>query len=404
MKKIKTSVKRKIIFKDGKYQCLFVDNLINSPQTNRTTDNKLVCKKLAKKPILKNAIFLLKTFLSIIIILLLVFIPPHNFARISNQISQSKNQSTFLKLWHIDSFEGGSGNRANFLNSVAVKYHNQDSSCFVFVQTLSEDEAINAIKANTLPDLISFSHHISNNFCEQLLEIEVKSNARAEIQKFAQKSNKNYAIPWFMSGYCLIGNSAVDSRVLNQLSPDTAYAFGNQGKNPSLAFTAGLKNSFAQVALTENTTVKANLNLCDKNMYIKTPYQAYTDFIKNEYAVLLGTARDFYRIQNRVNLNSMQGCSYVPLPKFSDLIQYIGILNEENKPQAENFIEFLTDDKTQRNLIDIGLFSPNNIEIYCNEEYKKFEKAMKKVNKSISIFESVENKQKLYKNAINSMC
>ncbi len=349
---------------------------------------------------------IVKTALLVAVFILTICVLPFWFGRYGVYVPQSENtESTFLKLWHIDSFEGGSGNRAEFLNRIAVKYHAKKTSCYVVVQTLTEEEAINAISNGNLPDLISFSHHIANHFYDKLQKLELKSPARTEIQKFAEKDGKTYAIPWYMSGYCLIGNSAVDERVLTQLSVDTAYSFGNpDAKNPKFAYTAGLKNSYAQVAMLENSTARANLKSCDPKMLEKTSFEAYSDFTKNNAAVLLGTARDFYRVQNRVSLNGMQACAYVPLQKFSDLIQYIGILNPQSTAQSENFISFLLSNENQRALAGIGLFPTTDIEIYADSEYKKFEKAMQTITKSISIFATPDEKLALYKKAINSMC
>ncbi len=350
----------------------------------------------------------LKTMKFLIIALIFVGVAcvmPFWFGRADVHIPTPQTQeSTFLKLWHIDSFEGGSGNRANFLNKMAVKYHSKASCCFVVVQTLSQEEALNAISDGNLPDLVSFSHHVAEGFCDKLQALSVKTQARTEILKFAQKNGKTYAIPWYMSGYCLIGNSAVDSRVLTQLTPDTAYSFLSVHSKNKLAYTAGLQDSYAQVAMLENTSARANLNLCDPQMHKKTSFQAYSDFTKNNAAVLLGTARDFYRVQNRVSLGAMQACAYVPLQKFSDLVQYIGVLNSANLPQAENFISFLCEAQNQRELATIGLFSPNNLQIYADTEYQKFEKAINNISKSISIFATADEKLVLYKRAINAMC
>lgn len=420
MKKNKApQLKRKIIWENGHAICALInengkiikiiERAPNNPSNNQNNNNDITeeCTSSSNSPNRNAKEKRTKTTKIVAFTLIFAFfvcIMPFWFGRAEVYIPQQQTaESTFLKLWHIDSFEGGSGNRANFLNRIAVKYHAKVSCCFVIVQTLTEEEAVNAINNGNLPDLISFSHHISESFCDKLIKLSLKSQARPEIQKFAQKDGANYAIPWYMSGYCLIGNSAVDERVLTQLSADTAYSFSNTKSN-KLAYTAGLKNSYAQVALSENTTARANLNLCDPNMCEKTSFQAYSDFVKNNYSVLLGTARDFYRVQNRVGLGAMQTCAYVPLQKFSDLIQYIGILNESNQAQAENFISFLCETSNQRELANIGLFSPNNLSIYTDAEYKKFEKAINNISKSINIFSTAQEKETLYKKAINSMC
>ena len=163
-------------------------------------------------------------------------------------------------------------------------------------------------------------------------------------------------VPWNLSGYCLIGNSAVDSRVLTTLSCDTAYSYDAGTYN----YIAGLNGSYAQVAMMKNTSTKCDLTKT-ADITNLTPYQAYSSFVNNSSAVLLGTARDFYRVKNRVSMGSMQECKYIPLGKFTDLVQYMGILNVEHQTQAESFIEYMTSDITQKQLANIGIFSPNGI-------------------------------------------
>lgn len=335
------------------------------------------------------------------IFVLFIIITPFFFERAGVKIlhGQAPSATNFLLVWHIDSFEGGSGNRANFLEKVAVQFQKQNSGCYVVVKSLSEEEAVSAIKAGDRPNLISFSHHISSEFADLLLPIDAKSNARQELLECAQKNGKTYALAWNMSGYSIIGNPQADERVSSTLDLDSVYSYDKAQYN----FVAGYKNSYGQVALSKNTKSKCDLNRCDAKLLQKSTYEAYTDFVANKSAVLLGTLRDVHRVQNRVSLGNMQDCVYIPLGKFTDLVQYMGVLNEENKAMSESFIEFLTSATIQKNLVNIGLFSPNKMSLYTNSVLKKMEDALNKPIESISIFMSAEEKQTLLGSAINAM-
>ena len=377
-------------------QIRFVNGVPTVISNDNIEDNNNLNLKTEKTKKNKN----FKCVILSIIFILFVVISPFFFDKAGIEIIQPANiNTTFLKVWHIDSFEGGSGNRADFLNKIAQQYHNINPSTYVIVQTLTEEEVKQAISAGDRPDVISFSHHISNSFVEYLQPLNVKINGREDIVKYSQKNGETYAVPWYMSGYCLIGNSSVDARVLETLSADTAYSFDGGQYN----YVVGLKNSYAQVAMNYNTDAKCDLNACDIGSINKTSYQAYCDFVENKASVLLGTTRDFYRIKNRISLGNMQQCKFVPLGKFTDLIQYIGVLDSKNKLQAESFIEYLTSNDIQKKLSNIGLFSPNKLKIYSDEDYKEFETKLNMDIKSISIFESEENKQKLLKESINKL-
>ncbi len=384
----KNKPSKQIRFVDGKPTIIHQDSIYNELSQDNVSKGKTKKLKCNKNLVLG------------IIFIIFVIITPFFFEKAGiYYFSESRLDTTFLKVWHIDSFEGGSGNRADFINKVAMDYHKNNSNIFIIVQTLNEEELESAIQAGDRPDIISFSHHTANIFNAYLQELDVKVDVREDILQYGQKGNKTYAVPWNMSGYCLIGNASVDSRVLQTLDYDTAYSYDGGQYN----YLVGMKGSYAQVAMNYNTNAKCDLSSCDKEIFDKTPYQAYCDFVENKGAVLLGTARDFYRIKNRVSLGNMAECKYVPLGKFTDLIQYMGVLNSVNQLQAESFIEYMVSTQVQKSLSDIGLFSVNKLKLYSDEDYRLFEDKLNMNIDSFSIFESEENKSKIYAQAINNM-
>ena len=340
-----------------------------------------------------------KSIILAIMFAFLMGLMPFFFERAGVYIAQTPQASTiFLKLWHIDSYEGGSGNRASFLERMAREYHEQNSSVYVVVQVMSGQELENAIVSGERPDIISFSHHTAPIFSAYLQELSISTNCRQDLLDNAERDGALYAVPWNLSGYCLVGNSQVDERVLSALSADTAYSFDGGRYN----YVAGLVDSYAQVAMQANTDAKADLTRCADILNL-TPYQAYTTFVANEASVLLGTARDFYRVKNRVELNNMAECKFVPLGKFSDLVQYLGVLDASNKAVAEGFMEFMVSDDVQKRLCDIGLFSTTGLGIYSDADYKAFEQALNSQLRGISIFASAQQKGELFSSAINAL-
>ena len=394
---------RQIVFVDGVAK--FVDNGINAEnsvdnlKSNEVSGNNQVCESSRTKKLYKNK-NKIKSILLSAVFLVFIFVAPFFFEKAGiNYPSQISADTTFLKVWHIDSFEGGSGNRADFIEKMAMNYHKINSNVYIVVQTLSEEELESTIKNGDRADIISFSHHTANIFNNLLQPLDVSVNVRDDLLSFAQNDGETYAVPWNMSGYCLIGNSAVDSRVLETLDFNSAYSFNGGQYN----YIAGLKDSYAQVAMSYNSNAKCDLTLCDSEIFNKTSYQAYCDFVENKGAVLLGTARDFYRVKNRVSLGNMAQCKFLPLGKFTDLIQYMGVLSSQNQVVAESFIEYMVSGDVQKSLCDIGLFSVCKMKIYSDEDYKAFEDKLNMTVDSISIFASEDYKQKLYADAINKL-
>jgi len=403
MKNRKKASGRQLKFVDGKPQ------LIGEKQEEEKKTSFSIWNIFSKKKISNNNLDSepkkngRKNFKNIVfsaIFLLFIIVAPFYFERAgvyTPPITQA--ETTFLKVWHIDSFEGGSGNRATFLEKMATQFHKANPNIFLVVQNLSEEEVLTAVKNGDKADIISFSHHIANDIVEKLLPLRVKTYSKEELLFCGQKNDKTYAVPWNMAGYCLIGNSQVDERVLQTLSVESAYSFDKGQYN----YIAGLKNNYGQVAMMENTTAKCDLTKCDKNIFDKTTYQAYTDFVANKGAVLLGTTRDVHRIENRVSLSSMQDVKFLPLGKFTDMVQFLGCMNGKNQLSAESFIEYVTSNENQKQLKNIGLFSPNKLYLYNESPLKEMEEKLNQKLESISLFMSEEEKQQLYSKAIKEM-
>lgn len=384
MKKKKTQT-RQLRYVDGQLQ------VVGDKQEEKQVEKARIPKKNIKN--VKNLAFFV-FFLSFIVVM------PFFFEKYELYVPhQTQAQTTFLKVWHIDSFEGGSGNRANFLEKVAQDYHKINPNIFIIVQNLSEEQAINALSKDDKPDLISFSHHINESVVEKLLPLDVDKNARSELLKCAEKEGRTYAVPWYMAGYCIIGNGEVDERLIKNFSLESVYSYD---KGQSL-FVAGMKNSFSLIALSENTKAKCDLTKCDKLLMEKTPYQAYCDFVENKSSVLLGTTRDVHRILNRINLGTMQNIEFLPLGNFTDLVQYVGVLSEKKQLVAESFINFLTSNETQKALKNIGLFSPNKLNLYNGGILKDMEEKLNQKLQSFSLFQSTDEKTKQLQNAIKQM-
>lgn len=309
-------------------------------------------------------------------------------------------QSAFLKVWNIDDFEGGSGNRTGFLESVAKQFGNKNKGVYIIVQNLSSSQAFNALINGTMPDLISFSHHSGYMLKNVLKDYNGSISVREDIISYAMLDNAIKAVPWYLSGYCLIGNKEIEPNL--SLSCQTMYSYNILGQNAKPSVSVGLANNgFALLAAIKNDAQIAGTNNIISNFDTTTTFQAYNDFCSKKSAtILLGTARDFYRVHNKVELGLMQ-CDFKPLGSFTDLIGYMGIC--KMSPYATEFIEFLTSPMIQNQLKNIGLFSTTFDEIYAdNEFYSAFEKVLQRKIKSINIFMDKAQKDELWKQSINA--
>lgn len=236
---------------------------------------------------------------------------------------------TVLTLWHVDSFEGGIGSRADFLSSSLTEM--RDEGIIVLVKTHTTESMNAAISKGELPDLVSFGAgcETATKFAR---ELPFASCAGSE------KGGKYYAAPWCFGGYYLIAKTE-DNRLIegfNEVNKEKTFEklIVSQGENtlPALALKMG--------------------GVTTKSAEYYPPYDAYVEFLKEKNVVLLGTQRDLKRLEKR-----RVGFSAVPLHGFCDLAQYIAITTKSDDKFSFclKAVERLLNEKVQKKLGKIGM-------------------------------------------------
>ncbi len=239
-----------------------------------------------------------------------------------------------LTIWQIDSFEGGTGSRKQFLLKVAREYERKNQGVLVMVISHTVTSFENAVKQGQTPDIISFGGGV-----------DVKNATRLNCKKTViggYVGDRIYATAWAMGSYFIIANPT-----LSETIPDSL---------PSLLVS---QQEYTQPMLSlyfENVKVG--------EMQVQKPMEAYVKFTNGKTPYFLATQRDVHRLINR-------GMPIIakPLNKFNDLYQYVVVTAKSNEKiiASENFIEHLLSEKVQRSLVDIGMLSPYYKLSYDNE-------------------------------------
>ena len=290
------------------------------------------------------------------------FILPRIYAGTANWIDTAPPNATILELWEIDTFEGGSASRAKFLERRAYAFQKETFSAYILVRQLSLTQAKIMLSSGTKPDMISFgigAGELVKPFC---FELETDFSLRADLMQCGLVDGL-LAVPWCVGGYCLCA--------------------GCDYEEPSLA-----KSSSIGVGLASNVPMLAIENSALKAGY--TQFEAYEAFLRGDFEVLLGTQRDFYRLNRKVESGVTGPVKFEFLEGYTDLEQVISVCTQENKTVCEAFIQFLLAPVSQSKLCDIGLFSVLNIPIYDND-YKDFETSMLKPKKTLNVFTTKTN-------------
>lgn len=244
-------------------------------------------------------------FLFVLTAAVLVFLP---------QKSGEAEARTVVRVWNIDTFEGGKGSRTAFLKSVARGLRGE---AYYLVTSYTLEGALSALAEGEAPDVLSFGVGLSA-FAERLLPLPY-SFAGGEL------GGKALAYPWCMGGYYLF--SLTD--------------FEGEGRT---ALSVGGENLPVVAARLEGIAGEETESVA-----------AYTGFLSGKYRYLLGTQRDVCRFQARGAKVQAR-----PLTKYCDLYQYIGILSSEKREASLAFVEALLSPEVQGRLSEIGMFPLEN--------------------------------------------
>ena len=226
------------------------------------------------------------------------------------QTAEKAEARTVVRVWNIDTFEGGKGSRTAFLKSVA---RGLQGEAYYLVTSYTLEGALSAFAEGEAPDVLSFGVGLSE-FAERLLPLK-REFAGGEL------GGKTLAYPWCMGGYYLF--SLTD--------------FEGEGRT---VLSVGGENLPAVAARLEWISGEETDSV-----------SAYTGFLSGKYRYLLGTQRDVCRFQARGAIVQAR-----PLTKYSDLYQYIGILSSEKREASLAFVEALLSPEVQGRLSEIGMF------------------------------------------------
>lgn len=284
-----------------------------------------------------------------------------------------------ITLWNVDTFEGGSASKASYLNSVCMAFEKEHKGTFIKVENLSLDEMNANIKNGTLPDIFSFGMGLGYVFKEQMQSLTpLNLNLPSEFYSAGLYGGNLLAVPWSYGAYTLISSTDRIEKASKGVEPlkDICFslAYDKTSKKSTkhiYSLTYG-KNDYVDAfnALSREFDLSVGdligSGTIDEKVSSQSPYEAYESFALNNSVCLLGTQRDVFRMENRIQNGKEIDALLDPLANFTDLVNFIGILDgdEEKVKASKEFIKFILSEKMQAKLASIGLFSPLNLKLY----------------------------------------
>lgn len=237
------------------------------------------------------------------------------------KFNNGKQYKSIITVWHIDTFEGGKGSRAEFLLSLASDFEKKNDGVFVMVLTHTKQSAEKSYADGLVPDIVSYGY---GAMPEKPFKFSEKTF------KYAVFDGDCYALPWCRGGYVILVNKEIPENKLL----DNAVVSQGEYNAPlvAAAFDGYVLN----------------------NPKITTPTEAYYKFITGSADYLIGTQRDINRLISRNGTANV-----IQLKKYNDLYQYISVTATDSlkKQYACAYVDYVLSETAQKKLYKIGMAS-----------------------------------------------
>ncbi len=345
-------------------------------------------KNSKTKNILK---YIIKILMSIFILFYIVIAPVTIFPKLKKSQGLVNKEIEIeymgiLELWNIDTFEGGSVSRTNFLQKRAMEFEKTHTGTFIMVQNMTPEQAVLNFENGNLPDMVSFGIGVGDKLVSNLIDLSGDYSVR-EILNGGKFNGKQLAVPYLLGGYTLIN--------------DNNSQFENN--RISLPIGCGLSSyNNSLISLLINNMEVANLY---ENSSQLDTFSAYDKYLDKKFDCLLGTQRDMYRVLNRIEKGNMTPRSFYNFSGFTDLVQYIGVCAKDDVKQeiSKQFVKHLLSDASQEKIENINMFSVTGKKLYSTGEFAEMESALSKPLKTLNVFLSNEKLEQLKQYSLNAL-
>lgn len=291
----------------------------------------------------------IKVIISIFLIVAVIIVPfglydELNTDKITDELLRRREKYFYgvVNFWQIDSFEGGTGSRANFLKEITKKFEKQNNGVFVNIESITAEKAEKLIKSGQKkPDIISYGSGV-----------EIDENLLAELNLInipdAVKNIKSKAVPWCIGAYFMLGDSDK-----NKWGNDGFLKQTKKGNSP--VFSVGIperKGHSAIDAISMGTVGEYGAFYGNSTEV----FEAYN--YSRKVNRMIGTQRDLYRLQS-LEKRDLAREGDVTFLEYTDLYQYVSIFKTtESKKMAtlNKYVDFILEISQQDKIGEIGMF------------------------------------------------
>lgn len=291
------------------------------------------------------------------------------FPALPKNITTERTVATpvILTLWHVESFEGGIGSRADWLRRRATEFEKNNQGVFVDVVKLTAEQLSQKLSEGQYFDLVSFGFGVGELVANRIAEVSVSTPVFDNLLSAGQIDGKQYAIPYLSGGYLLAGKSADLQKIQNYtdlkssvFDCSTKKKVGKTEKDLRSVLLGYSKYCSPMTSLATLTDKARDLSVVFAEETV-TQYGAYEKFLQGDVAtVLLGSQRDYWRLSNRQKNGKIGEIVYSAVGSYTDLTQYISVADTEERDKmklSNKFVNFLLIKSVQSKASDVGMLS-----------------------------------------------
>ena len=278
----------------------------------------------SRKKTIKSALFIFCTFT-------VFFTAFFGAAAIKKEriLIETADYRGIITVWQIDTFEGGTGSRREFLADRAKEFSKNKSGLLFLVTSHTLTGAEENFKKGIYPDVISFGAGLNISGLYKLPQNLYDGGGAI--------NGETYAAAWCRGGYAFIKfNGKKTSDIVDKTVPSAIVSDCEYLMPLYAAYKCGYKINDFKVLPAKN---------------------AYAEFTLGKIPFLLGTQRDVMRLLSR-------GADFSVFPlEYSDIYQYISIStkNVEKTSVLTEYIEYLLSEKSQEKLTEISMLPVKNV-------------------------------------------
>lgn len=273
-----------------------------------------------------------------------------------------------INVWNVDTFEGGSVNKSVYLDMVSQNFAKENKGVYFLIKNITPEELIESVMAGVLPDVVSFGYGLGNILKPYLLALDngIAGAVRKEIISSGSVDGNILSVGYLVGSYILATseekvlkqNSATDYNNLSLLQNVNNLGFDKSSKKGTVHTSSVVVGKNRFVDPLTNFDKIGGVGLTDY-YESESMYDAYLDFVAyNMGTILVGTHRDLFKLYGRVAGGKLANLKVEYLTNFTNLVQYIGVINSGVTTKmeiAKNFIQAVVSEKYQKLTEKVGM-------------------------------------------------